>query len=111
MYVVGVDLGTTFTAAATWRERHAEIASLGSRAAVIPSVVLLRADETFVTGEGANRRGVTEPHRVAREFKRRLGDPTPIMLGGVPYSAEALMARLLRAVVDEVATREGGPPS
>ena len=92
MYALGIDLGTTYTAAATWRNGHAETASLGSRGAAIPSVVLLRDDETFLTGEGANRRGLTEPHRVAREFKRRLGDTTPILLGGVPYSAEALMA-------------------
>jgi actin-like ATPase involved in cell morphogenesis len=110
MYALGIDLGTTYTAAATWRNGHAETQSLGSRSAAIPSVVLLREDETFVTGETANRRGLTEPHRVAREFKRRLGDTTPIMLGGVPYSAEALMARLLRTVVDEVSRREGGPP-
>ncbi len=111
MYALGIDLGTTFTAAATWRNGHAEVASLGSRASAIPSVVLLREDETFLTGEGANRRGLSEPHRVAREFKRRLGDTTPILLGGVPYSAEALMARLLRSVVDEVVTREGGQPA
>jgi actin-like ATPase involved in cell morphogenesis len=111
MYALGVDLGTTFTAAATWRAGHAEVASLGSRAAVIPSVVLLREDETVLTGETASRRGLSEPHRVAREFKRRLGDTTPILLGGVPYSAEALMGRMLRSVVDAVATREGGPPS
>jgi actin-like ATPase involved in cell morphogenesis len=111
MYALGIDLGTTYTAAATWRDGHAEIASLGSRGAAIPSVVLLREDETFMTGEAADRRGLAEPQRVAREFKRRLGDTTPILLGGVPYSAEALMSRLLRSVVDEVATREGGTPS
>ncbi|MGE5830563.1 MAG: Hsp70 family protein [Micromonosporaceae bacterium] len=111
MYALGIDLGTTFTAASVWRDGHAEIASLGSRAAAIPSVVLLRDDETFITGESADRRGLSEPHRVAREFKRRLGDTTPILLGGVPYSAEALMARLLRSVLDEVTAREGGPPS
>ncbi|GIE29882.1 hypothetical protein Ait01nite_029270 [Actinoplanes italicus] len=110
MYALGIDLGTTYTAAAVWRSGHAEIASLGSRSAAIPSVVLLRADETVLTGEIASRRGLTEPHRVAREFKRRLGDPTPILLGGVPYSAESLMARMLRAVVDEVSSREGGEP-
>jgi molecular chaperone DnaK len=110
MYALGIDLGTTYTAAAVWRAGHAEIASLGSRSAAIPSVVLLRDDETILTGEIANRRGLTEPHRVAREFKRRLGDPTPILLGGVPYSAESLMARMLRAVVDEVSSREGGEP-
>lgn len=111
MYTLGIDLGTTFTAAAIWRNGHAETVSLGSRGAAIPSVVLLREDETFLTGEGANRRGLSEPHRVAREFKRRLGDTTPILLGGVPYSAEALTARLLKAVVAEVAQREGGAPA
>jgi molecular chaperone DnaK len=111
MYALGIDLGTTFTAAATWRDGRAEIVPLGSRSAAIPSVVLLRQDETFLTGEAANRRGLTEPHRVAREFKRRMGDTTPILLGGVPQSAEALTAQLLRSVVDQVVSREGGPPS
>ncbi len=111
MYALGIDLGTTFSAAAVWRDGHAEVASLGSRGVAIPSVVLLREDETIVTGEAANRRGLTEPHRVAREFKRRLGDTTPILLGGTPYSAEALSGRLLRSMVDEVAAREGGQPS
>ncbi|HKE51502.1 MAG TPA: Hsp70 family protein, partial [Actinomycetes bacterium] len=110
MYALGVDLGTTFTAAAVWRDGRAEIASLGGRAAAIPSVVLLREDETLLTGESANRRALTEPHRVAREFKRRLGDTTPILLAGAPYSAEALMGRLLRSVVEGVTAREGGPP-
>ncbi len=63
---------------------------------------MLREDETILTGEAAARRVLTDPGRVAREFKRRLGDPTPILLGGGPYSAEALMAGLLRAVVDDV---------
>jgi len=111
MYALGIDLGTTFTAAAVWRDGRAEISSLGSRGAAIPSVVVLREDETIITGETAQRRALTSPHRVAREFKRRLGDTTPILLAGVPYSAEALMARVLRAVVDEVSAREGGPPS
>lgn len=109
-YALGIDLGTTFTAAAVWRDGRAEVAPLGSRAAAVPSVVLLRPDETVLTGEAASRRALTEPQRVAREFKRRLGDTTPILLGGVPYSAESLMARLLRAVVDDVAAREGGMP-
>ncbi|RZU53987.1 Hsp70 protein [Krasilnikovia cinnamomea] len=110
MYALGIDLGTTFTAAAIWRDGRAETVSLGDRSAAIPSVVLLRQDETFLTGDAAHRRGFSEPQRVAREFKRRLGDTTPILLGGVPQSAEALMSRLLRWVVDEVSRREGSRP-
>ena len=111
MYTLGIDLGTTFTAAAVWRDGHAEIASLGSRTAAVPSVVLLREDASVLTGEAANRRAVAEPHRVAREFKRRLGDTTPILLAGTPFSAEALSARLLRSVVEQVTAAEGEAPS
>ena len=95
-YQLGVDLGTTYTAAAVFREGRARVVELGGRTATIPSVIFLRDDETILTGEAANRRGLTEPGRVAREFKRRVGDPTPILLGGTPYSAESLMSKLLR---------------
>ena len=111
MYALGVDLGTTFTAAAVWRDGRAEICSLGTHSAAIPSVVLARSDGSVLTGEAAARRAALEPDRVAREFKRRLGDSTPLLLGGSPYSAEALTARLLRAVLDLVTAREGGAPA
>ena len=85
-YQLGIDLGTTYTAAAIVEDGRASIFPLGNRSSVVPTVVFLRADDTIVTGETANRRGVTEPRRVAREFKRRMGDPTPMLLGGTPMS-------------------------
>src|SRR5262245_44634648 len=96
-YTLGVDLGTTYSAAAIARGGRVEIVTLGTTAPVIPSVVVLRDDGEVLVGEAADRRSLTEPTRTAREFKRRLGDPTPIVLGGTPYGAEALMAHLLRA--------------
>jgi molecular chaperone DnaK len=110
-YTLGVDLGTTFTAAAVLRDGRAEVATLGTRSLEIPSVVLLREDGVLLIGEPAERRSLTEPGRFAREFKRRIGDPTPILLGGSPFSAHSLMAHLLRGVVKVVADREGGPPA
>jgi actin-like ATPase involved in cell morphogenesis len=110
-YFLGVDLGTTYTAAAIVRDGRTATVDLGTRTAAIPSVVFLRDDETILTGEAANRRGVTEPSRVAREFKRRVGDTAPLLLGGAPYSADALVGRLLRWVVDAVSEREGAPPA
>lgn len=109
-YQIGIDLGTTYTAAAVARGERVEIASLGNRAPTIPSVIFLREDETILTGEAANRRGLSEPERMSREFKRRVGDPTPVMLSGTPYSAESLMAKLLRWVVATVSEQEGGAP-
>jgi molecular chaperone DnaK len=109
-YNLGVDLGTTYTAAAVRRGDDVRMLDLGTRGVSVPSVVFLKDDETTLVGEAAQRRGVSEGHRVAREFKRRLGDTTPIILGSTPYSAEALMARLLRWVVDQATQLEGGPP-
>ncbi|MEY2465027.1 MAG: hypothetical protein QOH64_3165, partial [Acidimicrobiaceae bacterium] len=108
-YALGIDLGTTYSAAAVHRDGQAQIVSLGTRSAAIPSVVYLNDDHTVVTGEAADRRGVTRADRVARGFKRRLGDTTPILLGGAPHSAESLMAKMLRAIADKVAELEGGP--
>ncbi|HEX4821305.1 MAG TPA: Hsp70 family protein, partial [Acidimicrobiales bacterium] len=109
-YVLGIDLGTTYTAVATYRDGRAQIVSIGTRAAAIPSVVFLREDTAVLTGEAADRRALSEPGRVAREFKRRIGDTTPIMVGGSPYSAEQLSAELLKAVVERVTQLEGEPP-
>ncbi len=110
-YFLGVDLGTTYTAAAIHRDGRTSTVDLGTRTAAVPSVVFLREDDTVLTGEAASRRGATEPSRIAREFKRRFGDTTPILLGGSPYSADALMSKLLRWVVDAVTEREGSPPA
>jgi molecular chaperone DnaK len=109
-YQLAIDLGTTYTAAALHRDGRVEVLALGNRAPTVPSVVLLREDESMLAGEAANRRGVSEPGRVAREFKRRVGDPTPLILGGCPYSAEALMAKLLRWTVARASELEGAPP-
>ncbi|MGH3371438.1 MAG: Hsp70 family protein, partial [Nocardioidaceae bacterium] len=107
---MGIDVGTTYTAAAVWRYGRAEIASLGTHGATIPTVVLVRDDFTVLTGESAVRRSVTEPERVAREFKRRVGDPAPLLLGGSPWSAESLLAEMLKAVVAHVSTEQGEAP-
>jgi molecular chaperone DnaK len=109
-YALGIDLGTTFTAAAVAMGARTEVVSLGNHAVTIPSMVFLRDDGEVIIGDVAQRRGQQEPDRLAREFKRRFGDSTPIMLGHTPYSAERLMATVLQQVVGQVSERHGGPP-
>ncbi|GAA2565482.1 Hsp70 family protein [Pseudonocardia hydrocarbonoxydans] len=110
-YQLGIDLGTTWTAAAVCRDGQdrPEVLPLGSASSAVASVVFLAPDGTLVLGEAAQRRALTEPRRVAREFKRRIGDDTPLMVGGEPVAAAELSARFVAWVVDEAARREGGP--
>jgi len=85
-YDLGVDLGTTMTAAAVLRDGRTEVAPLGTRSLDMPSVAHLRPDGELLVGESAERRAATEPGRFARDVKRRMGDPTPVLLGGTPFA-------------------------
>ena len=85
-YRLGVDLGTTFTAAAVSNGMPATMVGLGNRALQIPSVLFLTPEGDFLVGESAERRGLAQPDRVVREFKRRIGDSVPMLIAGAPYS-------------------------
>ena len=107
-YRLGVDLGTTFTAAASITDGDPPtMVGLGNRSLQIPSVLFIQADGSTLVGEPAERRGLEDPARVVREFKRRLGDPIPILVAGASYSAESLTARLLRWVVSTADRTDG----
>jgi molecular chaperone DnaK len=110
-YLLGLDLGTTFTAAAIRRGGGPpEMVTLGNRSTCMPSVLHIGADGAVLVGDAAERRAAADPAGVAREFKRRIGDRTPILLGDGGHTAHELTARLARWVVDLVRSREGGDP-
>jgi molecular chaperone DnaK len=109
-YCLGVDLGTTFVAAATAHDQGLEMAALGDRSTVMPAAVYLRDDGVLVTGDAAARRAVSHPDRIATEIKRRLGDPTPVLLGGTSHAVTDLLGALLQEVLVRVGAERGGPP-
>ncbi|MFV1961960.1 MAG: Hsp70 family protein, partial [Acidimicrobiia bacterium] len=110
MTVVGVDVGTTFSAAAVADGGGVRVFELSERAAAMPSVVVLSESGDVLVGEPAVRRARLMPERSAREFKRRLGDPTPLLVGGTPYGAEALMAEMFGCVRRRVVEWLGAEP-
>ncbi len=109
-YGLGVDLGTTFTAAALHDGERSEMLTLGASTQAVPSLVFVREDGDVLVGEAAERRALTEPDRLSRAAKRLLGDPTPVFLGGTPFAPATLMARLLAQVVDVATERRGAAP-
>ena len=60
-YSLGVDLGTTFVAAAVARSTGVEMFMLGERDVVTPAVVYVREDGTIITGDAAERRAARAP--------------------------------------------------
>ena len=110
-YFLGIDLGTTYTAAAVSRDGRLAMVELGTRTTTVPSVLYHRGDGEFLVGEAAVRRSFDDPDRVAREFKRRFGDDTPLILAGSPFSAETLTGQLLRFAINQTVEREGSAPA
>jgi molecular chaperone DnaK len=109
-YRLAVDLGTTFTAAAVAENGVPTLLALGNRAMQIPSVHYIEPDGTVLVGEAAERRGASDPSRLVRESKRRIGDPIALVVGGRPFPAEQLAAELLHWVVGRATQRMGSRP-
>ncbi len=115
-YGLGIDLGTTFTAAAVNVDGSLTAVPLGSPGPEMLTLVYRPEDGEPLVGEAAQRRGDTGPARLAREFKRRIGDPVPVGAGESPPAARDLAAHelaavLLRQVAATAAEGRDGPPS
>ncbi len=108
-YGLGIDIGTTFSAGAILRAGRVDVVALESQRFTVPTVVAADGDR-LVFGSAAVARSVASPDAAVREFKRRLGDPEPIVVGGRPYLPEQLVASFARWVRDNVAGQCGGPP-
>jgi YVTN family beta-propeller protein len=106
-YSLAIDLGTSFVAAAIADDRGLEMFGLGDGSLVAPAVVYVGDDGRLVTGDAAARRAVSNPDRVARDIKRNLGNPTPVILRGAPYAVGDLLGALLQDVLVRVAERQG----
>ncbi|SOD41081.1 molecular chaperone DnaK [Nitrosovibrio sp. Nv4] len=102
MAIIGIDLGTSNSAAAVLRGGRpviipsAEGISIGGKA--FPSYVALTADGQILVGEPARRQAAANPEGTASAFKRRMGKREIIRLREREYSPEQLSAFLLQKI-------------
>ncbi len=109
-YSLGVDLGTTTSAAALRRGSRLEVCALGDLTATMPSVALERADGSLLVGEAAADRALYDTTLVARHITAHLDDDEPIVLDGRPHDPARLTQALLEAVIDRVRRLHGDRP-
>jgi len=111
-FAVGVDFGSTKTKVAItkWDNDSGPAAECLRVAAAIPSVVFLGEQNELAIGEHAQKLGATDPHRVIRDFKRRVGDSVPIIADGWSESTESVVAAFVRRIVDEISDEQNATP-
>lgn len=115
-YALAVDVGTSRTAAAIARtEKNEAITAsavpLGRRGDNVATVAFVTDDGDLLFADTAERRGLAQPGRLIREYKRAIGDDVPISVGGRSLRPEDLFGRGVAEIVAEVTRREGAPPS
>ena len=109
--IVGIDLGTTNSAIAVWRDGQAELIPnrLGHR--LTPSAVSLGDDGSLLVGLPARERLATHPDRTATAFKRYMGSQRKTRLGKQDYLPEELSALVLRRLKEDAEAALGEPVS
>ncbi|WP_165818027.1 Hsp70 family protein [Microbacterium sp. Gd 4-13] len=75
------------------------------------STAVFVGESGLLFGDAAERRGLTQPDRLIREFKRRVGDDVPVVAGDQTFTAEQLFAHVVTWVTETVSEREGRSPS
>src|SRR5512140_3981387 len=115
MAIIGIDLGTSNSAAAVLRGGRpviipsAEGVSLGGKA--FPSFVAVAADGQIIVGEPARRQASANPEGTTTAFKRRMGRREKIRLGNQEFSPEQLSAFLLQKIKRDAEAFLGEPVS
>ena len=99
--MIGIDLGTTNSLAACFRNGAAEIIPNRLGKHLTPSVVSVDADGTVYVGETAKERGMLHPLETARVFKRSMGTEKEYVLGGRKFRAEELSGLVLRSLKED----------
>jgi molecular chaperone DnaK len=107
--LVGIDLGTTFSAIATLDD-HGQPVTLPNRDGdmLTPSAVLLADDGSAVVGQSALDVALEQPERVAALVKRRMGHASfGRRVAGRDFRPETLSAIILRKLVHDAELRIG----
>lgn len=109
MAIIGIDLGTTNSLGAVYREGRVELIPNRFGSYLTPSVVSMEDDGRIVVGEIAKARLVNAPDRTAASFKKDMGTDKKWLLGEKYFTPEELSSFVVRSIVDDAEYYLGEP--
>lgn len=101
MAILGIDLGTTNSLGAVYRNGKVELIPNRFGSFLTPSVVSVTEDGSVVTGQIAKERLITHPKDTAYSFKKNMGSDQKYNLGGKTFLPEELSGFLVSAIVED----------
>jgi len=111
--IVGIDLGTTFSAISVLEGGKPEILANSEGERTTPSVVAFTEDGERLVGTIARRQSITNPDRTISEIKRKMGTDFRVKIetseGTNEYSPEEISAMVLQKLKQDAEQRLGQP--
>ena len=107
--IVGIDLGTTNSEIAIYRDGRPEVQADSAGRLILPSVVGLAQDGSLLVGEEARNQYILHPERTVRSIKRLMGSDRKVSLGGRDYKPQDVSAMILRRLKEIAEERLGAP--
>src|SRR5947207_3699473 len=106
--LVGIDLGTTFSAIATLDERGSAVTLPNREGEMLTPSAVYIDNESAVVGGAALDVSLEQPDKVATLIKRRMGYPSyGRLVSGREFRPETLSAIILRKLVQDAELRIG----
>ena len=93
--ILGIDLGTTNSEIAIYRDGHPEVLRDEQGRIILPSVVGLTENGELLVGEEARNQFLLYPERTVRSIKRRMGSDAKVRLGEREYTPQEISAIIL----------------
>ena len=101
--IIGIDLGTTNSAAAVIIGGKPTIIPSAEGATVagkmFPSVVAFTKEGQLLVGEPARRQAITNPEGTIREIKRKMGTEYKVKVSGKDYTPQQISALILQKIL------------
>jgi molecular chaperone DnaK len=107
--IVGIDLGTTNSEIAIYRNGRPEVLADVRGRFILPSVVALSETGELLVGEEARNQFLVFPERTVRSIKRRMGSDDKVSLGERVYTPQEISAMILSRL-KEIARQALGWP-
>jgi len=107
--IVGIDLGTTNSLVAIFKEGKVQIIPNALGVNLTPSAVGLDDNGQIMVGQSAKERMSTHPELTATDFKRYMGTDRQVSLGKKRYRAEELSSFVIRALKEDAEAYLGEP--
>ena len=94
--IIGIDLGTTFSALAVMEGGKGTIVPNSEGQRTTPSVVAVTKDGERLVGQVARNQAITNPEHTVRSIKRHMGEDFKVTIEGKEYTPQEISAMVLQ---------------